>query len=145
MQNDLYQNLPKIGPQFSTMDEKQGQIVSMIKKYEIKPHLQVAVNQNIPGLRKKKVAFGRKPNNRSFFASWISYERNGILNIGLSRNWVRIAYPLVPAFFFVYMWNPIIHGVTYIQQYNNYQWETVYFKYGTNRPLYTDQTITRLA
>ena len=65
MQNDLYQNLPKIGPQFSSVDEKQGQVVSMIKKYEVKPQLQVSINQNIPGLRKKKVAFSRKPNNRA--------------------------------------------------------------------------------
>jgi len=32
MQNDLYQNLPKIGPTFSHIDEKQAQIVQMIKK-----------------------------------------------------------------------------------------------------------------
>ncbi|CDW83290.1 UNKNOWN [Stylonychia lemnae] len=117
----------------------------MIKKYEVNPQLKVAINMEIPGLRKKKVAFAGKPNNRRFMASWISYERNGFLNVGLSRNWTRIAFPIVPVFFFVYMWNPIIHGTTYIQHYNNYQWEGIYFKYGSNRPVYTDQTITRLA
>lgn len=145
MQSDLYQNLPKIGATFSHIDEKQQQVVQMIKKFEVKPQMHVRLNMDIPGLRKKKVAFSAKPNNRRLMASWISYERNGILNIGLSRNWVRLAYPVVPLFLFMYMWQPIIHGTIYIQQYNNYQWEGIYFKYGQNRPIYTDQTITRLA
>lgn len=104
MQNDLYQNLPKLGPTFSHVDEKQNQVVQMIKKFEVTPQMEVRVNKDIPGLRKKKVAFGRKPNNRRFMASWISYERNGILNLGLSRNWTRIAFPFVPLFLFMYMW-----------------------------------------
>ena len=145
MQSDLYQNLPKIGPTFSHVDEKQQQVVAMIKKFEVTPQLQTRINMDIPGLRKKKVAFSEKPNNRRFMSSWISYERNGILNIGLSRNWTRLAFPCVPLFFIVYMCQPLVHGTIYIQQYNNYQWEGVYYKYGANRPVYTDQTITRLA
>ena len=76
----------------------------MIKKCEVQPHLNVRVNMDIPGLRKKKVPFSNKPNNRRFMASWISYERNGVLNVGLSRNWTRLAFPLIPLFLFVYMW-----------------------------------------
>ena len=102
----------------------------MIKKYEVNPQMQVRVNMDIPGLRKKKIAFSQKPNNKRWMASWISYERNGILNVGLSRNWVRLAFPLVPLFFFAYMWQPVIHGTIYIQHFNNYQWEGVYYKYG---------------
>ena len=103
------------------------------------------INQDIPGLRKKKVAFMRKPNNRGYWKSFSSYERNGIKNLNLSRNWTRLVFPLIPMFFFVYFMQPIVHGVTYIQHYNNYQWESVYYKYGSTRMIYTDQTITRLA
>ena len=99
----------------------------------------------IPGLRKKRTPFSASPSNQRWWAPFMSYERNGILNIGLSRNWVRLAFPLLPLFFFVYMWEPILHGTIYIQQYNNFQWEGVYYKFGSNRPVYTDNTITRLA
>ena len=145
MQSDIYQNLPKIGPNFSKIDDKQEQVVRMVKNFEVTPQLKVRVNQEIPGLRKKKVAFGVKPNNRAWWSSWSSFERNGILNIGLSRNWTRIAFPALPLFFLIYTLQPITHGMLYIQHHNNYEWEGVYYKYGTSRMVYTDQTITRLA
>ena len=145
MQNDIYQNLPKLGPSFSHIDEKQQKVVSMIKRYEVAPQLKVKINQDIPGLRKKKRAFSVKPTNTRWWAPFTSYERNGYLNVGLSRNWTRLAFPIMPLFFFMYMWQPIIHGTVYINHHNNYQWESVYYKFGSNRPVYTDNTITRLA
>ena len=145
MQNDIIQNLPKIGPGFSHIDEKQQQVVSMIKRYEVAPQLKVRINQDIPGLRKKKKAFGLKPANKRLWASFASYERNGYLNIGLSRNWTRFAFPMLPLFWMMYMWQPIIHGNIYNMHYNNYQWEGVYYKYTGVKMVYTDQTITRLA
>ena len=92
----------------------------MIKRYEIKPELKCRVNMDIPGLRKKKVAFSTKPNNRSLWQTFSSFERNGMVNIGLSRNWPRLIFPMVPMFFFMYMLQPAIHGVVYIQSYNNF-------------------------
>ena len=117
----------------------------MIKTFEVQPHLKVRINQDIPGLRKKNTPFARKPNNRIWWHSFTSYERNGVLNIGLSRNWTRIAFPIIPIFFAVYFFNPIIHGTTYINYYHNYQWEGVYYKFATTRMPYSDATITRLA
>ena len=117
----------------------------MIKRYEVAPQLKVKINQDIPGLVKKKKAFSAKPSNRRLWSSFVSYERNGFLNVGLSRNWTRLAFPLMPLFFFTYMCQPLIHGTIYIQHFNNYQWEGVYFKYSANRMVYTDNTITRLA
>ena len=117
----------------------------MIKRYEVQPQLKVRINQDIPGLRKKKTAFSPKPANSRWWAPFSSYERNGILNIGLSRNWVRLCFPIVPMFLFTYMWMPVIHGTIYINHFNNYQWEGVYYKYSGNRMVYVDNTITRLA
>ena len=104
MQSDIYQNLPKLGTGFSHVDEKQQVVVNMIKRYEVAPQLKVKINQDIPGLRKKKRAFSVKPSNTRWYAPFISYERNGHLNFGISRNWVRIAFPIMPLFFFMYMW-----------------------------------------
>ncbi len=145
MQSDIYQNLPKLGPGFSHVDEKQQQVVNMIKRYEVAPQLKVKINQDIPGLRKKKKAFAAKPANKRYWAPFASYERNGYINIGLSRNWVRLAFPFMPIFFFTYMWQPIIHGHIYNHHFNNYQWEGIYYKFTANKMVYTDNTITRLA
>ena len=145
MDDEINQNLKKIGPTYSTTGEKQAQVVQMIKRYEVKPELKCSINMNIPGLRKKKVAFAVKPNNKVWWQSWSSLERNGMLNVGLSRNWPRLMFPMVPMFFFFYSLQPVIHGTVYKQAYNNYQWETVYHKYGANRITYVDNTITRLA
>ena len=117
----------------------------MIKRFELKPELRSKVNMDIQGLRKKKTAFSTKPNNKALWASLGSFERNGQINVMLSRNWVRFVFPAVPMFFFFYMMQPVIHGVVYAKHYNNYQWESIYHKYGSNRILYSDNTITRLA
>ena len=144
-QNDINQNLRKIGPNFSATDEKQRQVVQMIKRYEIKTEIRSRVNMEIPGLRKKKTPFSTTPNNKRLWESLSSFERNGILNVGLSRNFVRFIFPTIPAFFFVYMCSPVIHGHIGNQQYMNYQWKGVYFKFGSDRLPMVDQSITRIA
>ena len=106
--------MPKIAPTFSHTDEKQDQVVKLIKRFEVEPQLKVRINQNIPGLRKKKHAFGAKPNNRVWWSSFSSFERNGYINVGLSRNYVRIFYPLLPMTFLVYFMQPVVSGTYYI-------------------------------
>jgi hypothetical protein len=117
----------------------------MIKRYEIKPELKANINMEIPGLRKKRVAFSTRPANKRYWSPLGSMERNGMVNVFPSRNWARFIFPTVPMFFFIYMLQPVIHGVIYMKHYNNYQWETVYHKYGSNQMPYCDNTITRLA
>merc|ERR1712004_144773 len=109
--------------------------------------LQCRINMNIPGLRKKKNPFAATPNNwrHPIFESWSSLERNGMLNQGLSRNWVRTAFPGAVLFLFVYIWQPLIHGNIYVKYFNNYSFETVYYKYQTNRMPMVENTITRIA
>ena len=145
MGDDIHQNLRKIGPQYSSGWEKQAQVVQMIKRFEIKPELKTRVNLEIPGLRKKKKPFTKTPANKRLWQSWSSFERNGMLNVGLSRNWVRIIFPAVPMFFFIYCFEPVIYGTIDIQHYANYQWEGIYYKCGSDRITQCDQSITRLA
>ncbi len=117
----------------------------MIKRYEVKTELRTRVNLEIPGLRKKKTPFSTTPNNKRLWDAWSSFERNGMINQGLSRNFVRLVFPAVPIFFMVYMISPVIHGHINNQQYMNYQWQGVYYKYGADRLPMVDQSITRLA
>ena len=145
MQDDVYQNLKKIGPAYSTTAEKQAQVVQMIKRGELQAQMKSSINPDIQGLRKKRTPFSRKPNNRAWWASYASFERNGMLNVGLSRNWVRLIFPVVPMFMFIYIGQPIIHGTCYIQGYNNFQWNPVYHKFQSMRMIYCDNTITRIA
>ena len=63
MEDDITMNLKKIGPVHSSIDEKQQQYVQLIKRFEIQPQMQCAINKNIPGLTKKRVPFTVKPAN----------------------------------------------------------------------------------
>ena len=47
MKDDIYQNLRKIGPTYSSVGEKQAQIVELIKRGEIRTELQTHFNMNI--------------------------------------------------------------------------------------------------
>ena len=145
VEDTLSQNIKKIGPRYSSIAEKQAQVVQMVKRYELRPELKTRVNMEIPGLRKKKTAFSSKPANKKWWAPLGSLERNGMINVFPQRNWARFIFPCVPMFFFFYMMQPVIHGHIYYEHYNNYQWESLYHKYGSDRLLYVDQTITRLA
>jgi len=117
----------------------------MIKRYEVKTEMRTRVNLDIPGLRKKKTPFSATPNNRRLWETFSSFERNGIINVGLSRNFVRFIFPAVPLFLIVYMIQPVVHGNINNMHYMNYQWKGIYFKYGADRMPMVDQSITRLA
>ena len=145
MDDDISQNLRKIGPNYSQTDEKQRQVVQMIKRFEVKTELRTRVNLDIPGLRKKKTPFATTPNNKRLWDAFSSFERNGMINQGLSRNFVRLVFPTIPIFFFVYMMSPVIHGHINNMHYNNYQWQGVYYKYGADRMPMVDQSVTRIA
>ena len=135
---NITQNLKKIGPRYSSVAEKQAQVVQMVKRYELRPELKTRVNMEIPGLRKKKTAFSSKPANKLWWQPLGSLERNGMVNVFPSRNWARFIFPAVPMFFFVYMMQPVIHGEIYWQHYDNYQQEALYHKYASKRITYVD-------
>ena len=55
--SDLKQTLPKLGPKYSSIAEQQAEIVKLMKNFEITAVMHSHVNQNIPGLKKKPLAF----------------------------------------------------------------------------------------
>ena len=142
---DLKQNLPKIAPQHSTVHEKQAEIVKLVKKFEVRPTLHWNVNQNIPGLRKKRMPFARKPSSHRWYRKFHSFERNGVMNWMVSANWTRLVFPMVFLFYCMYCFQPVMHGSVYINQFNNWQFEAVYAKLNSNRIPMQTQTITRIA
>ena len=119
-QHDLKQNLQKIGPKFSHVDEKRAKVIQLVKSGEIQAQEQWNINKNIPGLRRKRVAFQPEPSSFRWWQALGSFERNGVVNIGLSRNFVRFMYPIVPAFFYIYIMQPVIHGHTYVHHFQNF-------------------------
>ena len=145
MGDDIHQNLRKIGPRYSPIGEKQAQIVELIKRGEIRAELQTHINMNIQGLRKRKVPWGRKLASERLWDPFSSVHRNGMMNLNLSRNYVRLMYPAIPMFFMIYMMEPVIYGIIDLKYNNNYQWEGIYHKFGSIRCPYADNTITRLA
>ena len=118
--DDINQGLKKIGAQYSSIDEKQQQIVQLIKRQEVTAHLECKINKDIQGLRKKRVPFGLKPSNQRYWSPYSTLERNGMINVGITKNFVRLMFPFVPMFFFFYIAQPIIHGNIYIMHYNNF-------------------------
>ena len=102
-QDDINLGLKAIAPAHSTIDEKQQQIVQMIKRYEVKPQLECLINQDIQGLRKKRIAFGAKPASHKWWAPFIGYERNGQMNWGISRNYTRVFFPFTAYFLMIYV------------------------------------------
>ena len=145
MDDNYSQSLKKIGPRYSPIAEKQAQVVQMIKRYELKPEIKTNINLEIPGLRRKRVAFSCTPSHKRWWDPLSSMERNGMVNVFPQRNWARFIFPTVPMFFFFYMLQPAIHGTVYNKHYENFQTESVYHKYGSIRMPYCDNTISRLA
>ena len=102
-------------------------------------------NTNIQGLRKRKTPWGRNVANKRLWDPFSGVFRNGILNVGLSRNWARLVYPCVPMFLMIYLMQPVIYGTIDLKYNNNYQCEGIYHKFGAIRMPYVDQSVTRLA
>ena len=142
---DLKQTLPKIGPMHSTVHEKQLEVIKLVKNFEIQPTLHCSINQNIPGLRKKQHAFARKPSSHRWYRKFHSFERNGVLNWGVSANWTRIVFPTVFVFYCFYIFQPVMHSSVYINEFNMYQYEAIYAKMTSNKVPVMTQCITRIA
>ena len=49
------------------------------------------------GLRKKIAPFAKKPSTHRWYHPFATLERNGQLNVGITRNFVRFMFPIVRA------------------------------------------------
>jgi hypothetical protein len=132
------QNLPKIGPVFSTKDEKQRMIVEEIMNFRIKPELKLKINMNIPGLDKKKTPSPFNPDTRRIFSALSSKGREGWIYIWTMTNISRFFIPFLGVVFYYYCGHtPVL--MKYWETQNNREWETVYCKMQTIPGHYMDR------
>ncbi len=139
---DLEQGLRKIGPRYSSIDDQRERMIRLLRNGQVKIMRSPPVNPNIPGLRLR----GKKvPVTGRWWRPFFSYERNGILNWGVSMNYARVLFPIPPMFYILYCLLPAMYGVTDERESMNYQWEVIYPKMGLDRGYYAESVITRLA
>lgn len=122
------QDLEKIGPIYSTKDEKQRIIAQKILDLKIRPVLKIKVNSDIPGLDKKKVLGFRNTSYYRLFSPLSSYGKTGVRYIGHQANVSRFLVPLFVFGFYYYNCANYFLGTYYKLEHNNKEFESVYFK-----------------
>lgn len=140
---DIELGLRKIGPRYSAIDDKRERILRLLRNGQVKIERPPPVKMNIQGLRLR--GSRPRPVTNRWFRPFFSYERNGILNWGVSMNYARALFPIPPMFYLLYCLYPAMTGVTNERESRNFQWEVIYPKMGLDMPPYTDNTITRIA
>jgi len=71
------QKLAKIGPIYSSKDERQRLISEEILTAKIKPELKLKINMNIPGLNRKKEISPRNPETLRIVKKLGAYGKDG--------------------------------------------------------------------
>jgi len=132
------QNLPKIGPVYSTQDEKQRVIAQEILDFKIRPELKLKLNMNIPGLDKKKTITPFNPETRRVFSRLSSKGKEGWNYIWLYSNISKFFMPSLAVLFLYYAGETLV-SARYYETENNLEWESVYCKMQTLRPHYMDR------
>jgi len=133
-----FQNLPKIGPVYSTKDEKQRAIAEEILNYRIRPELKLKINMNIPGLDKKKTITPFNPETRRLISRLSSTGREGWTFIWIMPNIARFLTPAMFVAFLYYAGETLVNARFYETR-NNYEWEGVYCKFQTIPAHYLDR------
>jgi hypothetical protein len=132
------QNLPKIGPVYSTKDEKQRAIAEEILNFRIKPELKLKINMNIPGLNKKVSITPTNPATRRVFNTLSSKGRDGWLYIWTMHNITRFLPPTICLAFLFYCGETLVCA-SYYERMNNHEHEAVYAKFQSIHGHYVDR------
>jgi hypothetical protein len=133
-----FQNLPKIGPVYSTKDEKQRVIAEEIINYRIRPELKLKINMNITGLDKKKIISPINPETRRL-TTRLSYKgKEGWLYIWTYPNIARFFVPSLCVAFLYFAGESLITA-RYNETENNYELETCYTKMQIVKTHYYDR------
>ncbi len=125
------QNLPKIGPVFSDMDEKQRMISEEIMEFRLRPELRMKINMNIKGLEKKLTVTPQNPETLRLFGRLSSKGRAGWVYVNLMTNSFRFIPIALYCTFYFYQGYRLINAKYYEQYENNNEWEAIYMKMQT--------------
>lgn len=133
------QNLPRIGPVYSTKDEKQRLIAEEILAGRIKPELKLKINLNIPGLVKKKALTTRNAETFRLAARIGAYGKDGWFYIMTSSNVSRFLMPAMTFIFYFYVGSTPLMQNYQEKELLNYEFLTIYPKYQIVAPHYCDK------
>ena len=133
-----FQNLPKVGPVFSSKDEKQRVIAEEILNFRIRPELKLKINMSIPGLEKKKTITPFNPETRRLVTRLSSKGREGWIYIWTMSNIARFFTPCFFVAFYVFGGHTLVLQRFYETE-NNNEWEGVYCKMQTLPSHYMDR------
>jgi len=133
------QNLERIGPAFSSTDEKQRKIAEEILAGRIKPELKLKINMNIRGLEKKKVISPANPETFRLAAKMGAYGKDGWFYVMTSSNVSRFLLPSMTLLFYYYVGSTPIMQNWQEKELLNYEYLTIYPKYQIVTPHYSDK------
>lgn len=134
------QSLPKIGPIYSSTDEKQRLIAEQILAGKIKPELKLKINMNIPGLEKKRVITPRNVETYRLAARMGAYGKDGWYYVMTSANASRFILPAMTILFYYYVASLPIMQNYQEKEFLNYEYLTVYPKFQIVNSHYVEKT-----
>lgn len=130
-QHRASQNLEKVGPIYSSKDEKQRLVAEEILNLKYKPQIFLNVNRNIQGLDKKKEIGGRNPSTLRLFSKTLGISKLGIVTFNTTPNVSRFLVPVFVGLFYYYNIANLTLGTYFKLEKNNYEIEYCYRKLGT--------------
>ena len=123
------QNLLRIGPMYSSKDEKQRLIADEILAGRIKPELKLNINLNILGLERKKVISSRNAETYRLFARLGAHGKDGWYYVMTSANASRFLLPAMTFIFYYYIGSTPLMQNYQEKEFLNYEYLTIYPKF----------------
>ena len=130
-QHRVSQSLEKIGPVYSTKDEKQRLIAEEVLALRFKPKLSINVNQNIQGLDKKRVIGGKNSSYLRMFYKLTGKSKNGVIYSTIHTNIAKFGVPFFVFLFYYYIASSFTLSTYYKLEKNNMEIDFCYRKLGT--------------
>lgn len=134
------QNLPQIGPIYSSKDEKQRLIAEEILAGRIKPELKLKINMNIPGLEKKRTITPRNVESYRLVGKLGGIGKDGWYYVMTHANAARFILPGMGFLFYYFVQSTPVTSAYQEKVLLNYEYLTVYPKFQIVAPSYMDKT-----
>lgn len=132
------QNLPKIGPIFSAIDEKQRLLSEQILDLRIKPELKLKINMAVPGLDRKKNLTMKNVTTYRFTHPLSHYGKGGWKSVWIMPNSYKFFLPFCGGMAYYFGFMSKMYQVYNANEALNYEYETCYMKMQTQTTYYTD-------
>ena len=125
------QGLPKVGPTYSSIDEKQRILADEILKGRIRPELKTDINLFIKGLERKKIPSYKNSSTFKLITPLSSKGKQGYTSFWNHYNHSRIFIPFVLVMAIYYDLTSRLNQVYTSKVFLNHEYETCYMKLQT--------------